>query len=61
MLVGSLTVDHAASQAAVLCACLLALACGAVLLIPAPWPLYGTFQRAHTDDVSNTQGHTSPQ
>jgi cytochrome d ubiquinol oxidase subunit II len=61
MLVGSLTVDQAASQAAVLSACLIALACGAALLIPSLWLLYGTFQRAHTTDASNTHGHTSPQ
>ncbi|WP_258053521.1 cytochrome d ubiquinol oxidase subunit II [Streptomyces sp. Ru72] len=61
MLVGSLTVDQAASQPAVLSACLIALACGAVLLIPALWLLYGTFQRAHTGDASNMHGHTSPQ
>lgn len=33
----------------------------AVLLIPALWLLYGTFQRAHTADAPNTHGHTSPQ
>ncbi|MFI1004113.1 cytochrome d ubiquinol oxidase subunit II [Streptomyces galbus] len=60
MLVGSLTVDQAASQPAVLSACLIALACGAVLLIPALWLLYGTFQRAHTADVPNPHGPTSP-
>ncbi|MEU9445724.1 cytochrome d ubiquinol oxidase subunit II [Streptomyces sp. NPDC048304] len=47
MLVGSLTVGQAASQPSVLSACLISLACGAVLLIPALWLLYGTFQRAH--------------
>jgi cytochrome d ubiquinol oxidase subunit II len=46
MLVGSLTVDQAASQPAVLSACLIALACGAVLLIPSLWLLYATFQRS---------------
>ncbi|MFH9553782.1 cytochrome d ubiquinol oxidase subunit II [Streptomyces sp. NBC_00377] len=46
MLVGSLTVDEAASQPAVLSACLIVLACGAVLLVPALWLLYRTFQRA---------------
>ncbi|GAB1332252.1 cytochrome d ubiquinol oxidase subunit II [Streptomyces sennicomposti] len=60
MLVGSLTVDQAASQPAVLSACLIALACGAVLLIPSLWLLYGTFQRAHTADAPNTHGRTSP-
>lgn len=60
MLVGSLTVGQAASQAAVLSACLIALACGAVLLIPALWLLYGTFQRAHTDEAPHTHGRTSP-
>ncbi|MGW2100678.1 cytochrome d ubiquinol oxidase subunit II [Streptomyces olivaceoviridis] len=60
MLVGSLTVGQAASQAAVLSACLIALACGAVLLVPALWLLYGTFQRAHTDEAPHTHGRTSP-
>ncbi|MDQ0785411.1 cytochrome d ubiquinol oxidase subunit II [Streptomyces sp. B3I8] len=46
MLVGSLTVDGAASQSSVLSACLIVLACGAVLLVPSLWLLYGTFQRA---------------
>ncbi|MFF9408059.1 cytochrome d ubiquinol oxidase subunit II [Streptomyces anandii] len=48
MLVGSLTAGQAASQPAVLSACLVSLACGAVLLVPALWLLYGTFQRADT-------------
>ncbi|MFF8595882.1 cytochrome d ubiquinol oxidase subunit II [Streptomyces sp. NPDC015220] len=48
MLVRSLTVTQAASQPAVLSACLICLACGAVLLIPALWLLYSTFQRADT-------------
>ncbi|MEV8068881.1 cytochrome d ubiquinol oxidase subunit II [Streptomyces sp. NPDC004684] len=46
MLVGSLTAAQAASQPAVLFACLISLACGAVLLVPALWLLYATFQRA---------------
>ncbi|MEU6548449.1 hypothetical protein [Streptomyces sp. NPDC046859] len=46
MPVGSLTVDQAASQPAVFSACLIVLACGAVL-IPSLCLLYGTFQRAH--------------
>ncbi|MFG3033749.1 cytochrome d ubiquinol oxidase subunit II [Streptomyces sp. NPDC048253] len=46
MLVGSLTVDEAASQPAVLSACLIALACGALLLVPSLWLLYRTFQRS---------------
>ncbi|MEU7426343.1 cytochrome d ubiquinol oxidase subunit II [Streptomyces sp. NPDC040750] len=48
MLVGSLTVTQTASQPAVLSACLISLACGALLLVPALWLLYGTFQRAQT-------------
>ncbi|MFF7971595.1 cytochrome d ubiquinol oxidase subunit II [Streptomyces sp. NPDC007905] len=48
MLAGSLTADQAASQPAELSACLISLACGAVLLVPALWLLYGTFQRADT-------------
>ncbi|MEU3859653.1 cytochrome d ubiquinol oxidase subunit II [Streptomyces sp. NPDC028722] len=59
MLVGSLTVSGAASQPAVLSACLISLACGAVLLIPALWLLYGTFQRAETDRAPNTHRRTS--
>ncbi|WP_326755631.1 cytochrome d ubiquinol oxidase subunit II [Streptomyces hirsutus] len=60
MLIGSLTVDRAASQPAVLSACLIALACGAVLLIPSLWLLYGTFQRAHTAEAPSTHGRTAP-
>ncbi|MEU9214546.1 cytochrome d ubiquinol oxidase subunit II [Streptomyces sp. NPDC048415] len=48
MLVGSTTVDQAASQPAVLSACLIVLAAGAVVLVPALWLLYATFQRADT-------------
>ncbi|MER6107817.1 cytochrome d ubiquinol oxidase subunit II [Streptomyces hirsutus] len=60
MLIGSLTVDRAASQPAVLSACLIVLACGAVLLIPSLWLLYGTFQRAHTAEAPSTHGRTAP-
>lgn len=60
MLVGSLSVDRAASQPAVLSACLIALACGAVLLDPALWLLYGTFQRAHSDEARQTHGRRAP-
>ncbi|MET7497798.1 cytochrome d ubiquinol oxidase subunit II [Streptomyces sp900116325] len=45
MLVGSTTVYQAAADEAVLTACLIALAIGAVLLIPSLWLLYATFQR----------------
>ncbi|MFF0156133.1 cytochrome d ubiquinol oxidase subunit II [Streptomyces sp. NPDC005263] len=45
MLVGSTTVDQAASNRSVLSACLIALAVGAVLLVPSLWLLYATFQR----------------
>ncbi|MFF0105285.1 cytochrome d ubiquinol oxidase subunit II [Streptomyces hirsutus] len=60
MLIGSLTVDRAASQPAVLSACLIVLACGAVLLIPSLWLLYGTFQRAHIAEAPRTHGRTAP-
>ncbi len=60
MLIGSLTVDRAASQPAVLSACLIVLACGAALLIPSLWLLYGTFQRAHTAEAPSTHGRTAP-
>ncbi|MFG2356273.1 cytochrome d ubiquinol oxidase subunit II [Streptomyces sp. NPDC048521] len=60
MLVGSLTVDQAASRPAVLSACLISLACGAVLLIPALWLLYGTFQRASTPEAPTERGGTAP-
>lgn len=56
MLVGSLTVARSASQPAVLSACLIALACGALLLVPALWLLYATFQRAETP----RSGHRQP-
>ncbi|MFD4528305.1 cytochrome d ubiquinol oxidase subunit II [Streptomyces sp. NPDC058470] len=45
MLVGSTTVGQAASHRGVLAACLIALAVGAVLLVPSLWLLYATFQR----------------
>ncbi|WP_309141972.1 cytochrome d ubiquinol oxidase subunit II [Streptomyces griseicoloratus] len=45
MLVGGTTVDQAASDAAVLSACLIVLAVGAALLAPSLWLLYATFQR----------------
>ncbi|MER6848837.1 cytochrome d ubiquinol oxidase subunit II [Streptomyces flaveolus] len=45
MLVGGTTVAQAASDGAVLSACLIALAVGAVLLVPSLWLLYATFQR----------------
>ncbi len=51
MLVGSLTVDQAASRPSVLTACLSALACGAVVLVPALWLLYSTFQQASTTEA----------
>ncbi|GAA5707358.1 hypothetical protein AQJ43_30010 [Streptomyces avermitilis] len=50
MLVGSLTLDEAASQPAVLSACLIVLACGAVLLVPSLGLLYSTFQQAEADE-----------
>ncbi|MFJ7150383.1 cytochrome ubiquinol oxidase subunit I [Streptomyces sp. NPDC100445] len=55
MLVGSLTVARSASQPAVLSACLIARACGALLLVPALWLLYATFQRAETPWNSHRQ------
>ncbi|MGV9898821.1 cytochrome d ubiquinol oxidase subunit II, partial [Streptomyces tendae] len=45
MLVGGTTVGQAASDGAVLAACLVVLAVGAVLLVPSLWLLYATFQR----------------
>jgi cytochrome d ubiquinol oxidase subunit II len=59
MLVGALTVDQAASSPAVLSACLIALACGAVLLIPGLWLLYGTFQRAGTTEPPDVKASDS--
>ncbi|MEZ7005200.1 cytochrome d ubiquinol oxidase subunit II [Streptomyces sp. AD55] len=44
MLVGGVTVADAASDGAVLAACLISLAVGAVLLVPSLWLLYSTFQ-----------------
>ncbi|MGV9250429.1 cytochrome d ubiquinol oxidase subunit II [Streptomyces sp. NPDC003697] len=49
MLVGSLTVQQAAARPAVLWACLISLAVGAVLLVPSLWLLYG-FQRSAVTD-----------
>ncbi|WP_051777484.1 cytochrome d ubiquinol oxidase subunit II [Streptomyces violaceorubidus] len=45
MLVGGTTVEQAASDGAVLAACLVVLAVGALLLVPSLWLLYATFQR----------------
>ncbi|MET8170755.1 cytochrome d ubiquinol oxidase subunit II, partial [Streptomyces sp. NPDC005329] len=58
MLVGSLTVDEAASQPAVLSACLIALACGAALLVPSLWLLYRTSQRS--DASAPSAGRHAP-
>ncbi|MGW5563760.1 cytochrome d ubiquinol oxidase subunit II [Streptomyces tendae] len=49
MLVGGTTVGQAASDDAVLAACLVVLAVGAVLLVPSLWLLYATFQRRTPD------------
>ncbi|MGW0221995.1 cytochrome d ubiquinol oxidase subunit II [Streptomyces tendae] len=49
MLVGGTTVGQAASDDAVLTACLVVLAVGAVLLVPSLWLLYATFQRRTPD------------
>ncbi|MEU7047231.1 cytochrome d ubiquinol oxidase subunit II [Streptomyces eurythermus] len=59
MPVGGVTVDQSASRPAVLSARLIALACGAVLVIPALWLLYATFQRVHTGEAPRTRGRSS--
>ncbi|WP_217141577.1 cytochrome d ubiquinol oxidase subunit II [Streptomyces sp. AC627_RSS907] len=57
MLVGSLTVTEAASHPAVLSACLISLAVGALILVPALWLLYATFQRADSPDPRHRALH----
>ncbi|MFJ9967970.1 cytochrome d ubiquinol oxidase subunit II [Streptomyces avermitilis] len=57
MLVGTTTVDQAASGSSVLSACLVVLAVGAVLLMPSLWLLYATSQR-HAPAAS--EAHSRP-
>jgi cytochrome d ubiquinol oxidase subunit II len=56
MLVGSLTAPQAASHPSVLSPCLISLACGAALLLPSLWLLYGTFQRTNTSEADRGVG-----
>ncbi|MEU7407621.1 cytochrome d ubiquinol oxidase subunit II, partial [Streptomyces sp. NPDC044948] len=54
MLVGGISVGQAASDPAVLTACLVVLAVGALLLVPSLWLLYATFQRRPPASVSDS-------
>jgi hypothetical protein len=46
----------AAAHPTVLSACLTSLACGAALLLPSLWLLYGTFQRTNTSEADRGVG-----